>query len=105
MAIVTLTKDNFDDFISGGPVLVDFWASWCGPCRMIAPSIEAVAEKLDGKACVGKVNVDEEPALAVRFGVMSIPTVISFKNGAIASTKIGAEAQEVYENMLLDIID
>jgi thioredoxin 1 len=104
MAIVTLTKDNFDEFISGGPVLVDFWASWCGPCRMIAPAIEAVAEKFDGKANVGKVNIDEEMELALRYKVMSIPTVMTFKSGEVVSTKIGAETQDVYENMLLDII-
>ena len=69
--------------------LVDFWASWCGPCKMLSPVIEAIGEQFDGKVLVGKVNVDEEPALAAQFGVMSIPTVVFLKNGREFDRKVG----------------
>ena len=86
MAIVTLTNENFDATVKEGTVLVDFWATWCGPCRMQAPILEQLDAKLDGAVTIGKVDVDEQPELANRFGVSSIPTL---KNGEVAEKKVG----------------
>ena len=93
MSELILTKDNFESEVlkSDIPVLVDFWASWCGPCRMLAPVIEDLAKELSGKAKVGKVNVDEEEQLAVQYNIMSIPTVILFKDGKVAATSTGVK--------------
>lgn len=88
------TAASFDEAIAGGqPVLVDFFAAWCGPCRMIAPSVEEVAAEFGEKAIVGKVNVDEEPELAQRFGVMSIPTLIVLKDGKVVEQAVGARGK------------
>ena len=82
---LTLTNESFENEVlhSDIPVIVDFWASWCGPCRMVAPIIEELAREYSGKAKVGKVNVDEEAELAVKYGIVSIPTVLIFKNGEV----------------------
>lgn len=92
MSEVVLTKDNFETEVisSDLPVLVDFWAVWCGPCRMVAPSVEKLAEKYAGKLKVGKLNVDEELELAHQYQISSIPTLGIFKGGKIVSHKIGA---------------
>lgn len=88
------TSETFEKAIAGDQaVLVDFWATWCGPCRMIAPVIEEVAAEFDGRAVVGKVDVDEEPALAQRFGVMSIPTLIVLKGGKVVEQAVGARGK------------
>ncbi|MBQ7887986.1 MAG: thioredoxin [Clostridia bacterium] len=88
------TSETFDQAIAGAqPVLVDFWATWCGPCRMIAPVIEEVAGEFEGRAVVGKVDVDEEPGLAQRFGVMSIPTLIVMKGGKVVEQAVGARGK------------
>ncbi len=84
----------FEAAIAGElPVLVDFWATWCGPCRMIAPAIEEVAAQFEGRAIVGKVDVDEEPGLAQRFGVMSIPTLVVMKGGKVVEQAVGARGK------------
>ena len=91
MAEIKITVDNFEEEVLGSqiPVLVDFWASWCGPCRMLSPVVAEIAEELEGKVKVGKVNVDEEGELAARFGISSIPTVMVFKNGEVTNTSVG----------------
>jgi thioredoxin 1 len=88
----TVTDANFDKDVLGSaePVVVDFWAEWCGPCRMIAPALEEIAEELHGKVKIAKLNVDENPHTSIRYGVRSIPTLIMFKNGEPVSQQIGA---------------
>lgn len=98
---IILTKDNFDAEINGDtPILVDFWASWCGPCRMLMPTIEQLAKEADGKYRVGKVNVDEQGELAMRFGVQSIPTLIVFKNGQEVNRSLGVRPKGAILEML-----
>lgn len=102
MAEVKITKENFEEAVlqSRLPVLVDFWATWCGPCRMLAPILEELAEEYDGKAVIGKVNVDEEPELANQFGIASIPTILLFKDGQISATSVGYRPKEQLEALL-----
>lgn len=99
---LTLTKENFEEEVLRGdlPVLVDFWATWCGPCRMLAPVIEEIANEYEGKVKVGKVNVDDERELALQFGVSSIPTVMVFQNGEIKATSVGYRPKEEIEQLL-----
>ena len=93
---VKATDTSFEDEVlkSDTPVLVDFWAEWCGPCRMIGPSLEDISKEMDGKLKVVKVNIDENPTTPSRYGVRSIPTLLLFKNGQVAATKIGAEPKQ-----------
>lgn len=102
MAELTLTKENFDEEVlsSDIPVLVDFWASWCGPCRMLAPTVEEIAEEYEGKIKVGKVNVDDEMQLAQNYGISSIPTLILFENGEVKNQVVGFVPKKSIEEML-----
>jgi thioredoxin 1 len=101
---VEITNANFESEVtkSGTPVLVDFWASWCNPCRMIAPSIEAIARDYKGKIKVGKVDVDAQAEVASKFGIVSIPTLILFKDGKEAAKRVGALPKADIEAMLKD---
>ena len=98
MSVLTLTTDNFDETIASGTTLVDFWAVWCGPCRMQSPVVDAFAESHENVK-VGKVNVDEEMALATQYGIMSIPTLMVFKDGELAAKQIGLSSMEEIEEM------
>ena len=103
MAIKHLTTAAFDTDVEAAPLaMVDFWASWCGPCKMLSPTVEAIAQEYDGKVLVGKVNVDEEPELARQFGVMSIPTVVFLKNGVEFDRKVGVMPGDVFTGILDD---
>ena len=92
MATEKVTDASFDSDVLGSsePVVVDFWAEWCGPCRLISPALEEIATELDGKVKIAKLNIDENPDIAVRYGVRSIPTLILFKNGEPAAMQVGA---------------
>lgn len=102
MAELKITRENFENEVmkSNIPVLIDFWAPWCGPCRMMGPIIEQLADEYEGKAKVGKVNVDEEGELSQAFGVMSIPTIVLVKDGKVVRQAVGARPKAEVEAML-----
>ncbi len=97
---IELTNENFDTTVSNGLSLVDFWAPWCGPCRMLAPVIDELAGEFDGKANICKVNTDEEQDLAVKFGVRSIPTIIFMKDGEVVDQMVGAASKQALAEKL-----
>ncbi len=100
MAVIHLNKDNFEDITREGLALVDFWATWCGPCRMQAPIVDQLDAELGGSVKVCKVDVDAEPALARKFRVMSIPTLIALKDGQIKETRVGYQDLQSLKDML-----
>ena len=101
MATVVVTDENFDEVVGKSlPVVVDFWAEWCGPCVAAGPVLEELAETYKGKVVIGKLNVDENQQKAAEFGVMSIPTVIGFKNGQEVERKIGFGGKANYEDLI-----
>ena len=102
MAIV-LTKDNFNQSIENGVSLVDFWAPWCGPCKMQLPIVEELAAELEGQATIGKINVDEQPELAAQFGVMSIPTLILFKDGQPVDKMVGLQSKDALKAKIANV--
>ena len=103
MAELVITKDNFEAEVinSDIPVLVDFWAEWCGPCRMAGPLMSEIAAENEGKLKVGKVNVDSEPELAEKFSIFSIPTVIGFRNGEVTNRLVGLNSKSAYVKLVL----
>lgn len=102
MSELTITKDNFEKEVlnSDIPVLLDFWAAWCGPCRMLAPAVSELAQEYSGRVKVGKVNVDEQAELAMKFNITSIPTIIVFKDGTPAASSVGYCSKEQLAEML-----
>jgi len=104
--IVNLSMDNFEDEVKNSPVpvLVDFWAAWCGPCRMIAPIVDQLADEFDGKVKVAKLNVDENRELAAQFKVMSIPSLLLFRNGEVVNQMVGARPKGELVKMLQSTI-
>ena len=102
MSEIKITKANFEEEVLNSPipVVIDFWATWCGPCRMIAPVIEEIAEEYANVVKVGKVNVDEEPELASQFGIISIPTVVLVKDGQISAKSVGYRTKDQLTNEL-----
>ncbi len=107
MADITITDGNFTEQViqSDKPVLVDFWAVWCGPCQMLGPIVEEVASEVAGKVVVGKMNVDENPQTAQKFGIMSIPTIMIFKGGTVVKQFVGVQSKETLLGELNKLIN
>ena len=98
---IVLTNENYEDVLNSTiPVVVDFWATWCGPCKMVSPVIEDLASEFEGKTSICKLNVDDMPDIAAQYKIMSIPTVMIFKNGEIVDKAVGVRTKEEYQNMI-----
>ena len=102
---VTITSENFESLKNGDkPLVIDFWATWCGPCRMVAPIISKLAEKYEGKVVVGKCDVEENEDMAVEFGIRNIPTILFFKNGQQVDKLVGAQSESVINEKFLSLL-
>jgi thioredoxin 1 len=101
---IDLTNENFEATTSNGVALVDFWAPWCGPCRMISPVIEELAEEFEGKAAICKVNTDEQQDLSMKFGVKSIPTIVFMKDGEVVDTMVGAASKQAFADKINSLL-
>lgn len=101
-----ITESNFEEKVlkATQPVMIDFWAEWCGPCMMVVPIIDELSKQYEGKAIIGKVNVDENPHIATKYGIRSIPTVLYFKNGELVDKQVGAAPKNVFESKLKAIL-
>ena len=100
-----ITSENFDELIaSGKPIVLDFWATWCGPCRIVGPIIEELANDYEGQVIVGKCDIEEDEDLPMRFGVRNIPTILFIKNGEVVDKQVGAAARPVFEEKLKSIL-
>lgn len=100
-----ITDANFKELLEGGqPLVVDFWAEWCGPCKMISPLIDELATEYEGKVIIGKVNVDENEDLPIEYGIRSIPTILFFKNGELAEKHVGAATKEVIDSKIKSLL-
>ena len=106
MAVLTITQENFEAEVlqSDKPVLVDFWATWCGPCRMLMPVVEEVAAEMEGKAVIAKCNVDEADEVALEYGIRSIPTLLFFKNGELADRTVGVVSKSEIINKINNLL-
>jgi thioredoxin 1 len=106
MAPLTITVENFEKEVlqAAGPVLIDFWAPWCGPCRVIRPVVEEMATQYTGKLKVGKLNVDDHPAIAQRYGITGIPALLFFKQGAVVDTVVGAVPKSVLQKHVDSVV-
>ena len=101
MAVKHVKTEEFEAVVETAPLaMLDFWADWCGPCKMLSPTIDQIGEQYEGKAIIGKVNVDEEQGLAMRYGVMSIPTIVYFKNGKEIDRKVGVQPISAFTSAL-----
>ena len=102
MSVKHFSNDTFQSVVlqGSGPILVDFWAPWCGPCKMLGPVIDGLADELSGKAVVGKVNIDDEPDLAAKYGVVTIPTIILFKDGQEVNRLVGVQSKLTLTQMV-----
>ncbi len=107
MAKIEITDQNFEEEVlkSDVPVVIDFWAIWCGPCKLIAPIMDELAEEYEGRAKIGKLDVDVNQQTAIKYGVRSIPTVLYFKNGEVVDMVIGARKKEEFKNKLEKLLD
>ena len=100
-----ITKENLQELLdSGKPVVIDFWAEWCGPCRMIVPVIEELAQEYEGKIVVGKCDIENNDALAVKYGIRNIPTVLFIKNGEVVDKQVGAAPKAAFEQKILQLL-
>ncbi len=102
--MVTLTEENFEKEAKTGVTLVDFWAPWCGPCRMLTPVLDALSQEMDGKVKIGRVNVDEQPKLSEKYQISSIPTLLLIKDGQIIANRVGAATKETLKDWITSSI-